>query len=123
MSLYDKSMGKEARASMEFAEDARDTEWLHPSYSALLYQGKVKWDLLHPFPQQSVEDKKIGDEFIAKELWLEALASGNIPRITKEMIVNRAVFPSMNGKKVFRCSPLACKRIGLSDSRSPEFSQ
>ena len=66
MSLYDKSMGKEARASMEFAEDSRDTEWLHPSYSALLYQGKVKWDLLHPFPQQSAEDKKIGDEFVAK---------------------------------------------------------
>lgn len=66
MSLYDKSMGKEARASMEFAEDSRDTEWLHPSYSALLYQGKVKWDLLHPFPQQPAEDKKIGDEFVAK---------------------------------------------------------
>ncbi len=66
MSIYDKSMGKEARASMEFAEDSRDTEWRHPSYSALLYQGKVKWDLLHPFPQQSVEDKKTGDEFLAK---------------------------------------------------------
>ncbi|MEO2016747.1 MAG: acyl-CoA dehydrogenase family protein, partial [Fuerstiella sp.] len=66
MSLYDKSMGKEARASMEFAEDSRDTEWLHPSYSALLYQGKVKWELLHPFPRQSAEDKKIGDEFVAK---------------------------------------------------------
>ncbi|TWU60809.1 Acyl-CoA dehydrogenase [Rubripirellula tenax] len=65
MSLYDKSMGKEARASMEFAEDSRDTEWQHPSYSALLYQGNVKWDLLHPFPQQPIEDKKIGDEFIA----------------------------------------------------------
>lgn len=66
MSIYDKSMGKEARASMEFAEDSRDTEWQHPSYSALLYQGNVKWDLLHPFPQQPVEDKKIGDEFLAK---------------------------------------------------------
>ncbi|MEO2016337.1 MAG: acyl-CoA dehydrogenase family protein [Fuerstiella sp.] len=66
MSLYDKSMGKEARASMEFAEDSRDTEWLHPSYSALLYQGQVKWELLHPFLRQSADDKKIGDEFVAK---------------------------------------------------------
>jgi alkylation response protein AidB-like acyl-CoA dehydrogenase len=66
MSLYDKSMGKDARASMEFAEDSRDTHWQHPSYSALLYQGKVKWDLLHPFPAQPAEDKKTGDEFLAK---------------------------------------------------------
>lgn len=66
MSLYDKSIGKEARASLEFAEDSRETEWLHPSYSAMLYQGEVKWDLLHPFPRQSAEDRKIGDEFVAK---------------------------------------------------------
>ena len=66
MSIYDKKMGKEARASMEFAEDSRETEWLHPSFSAQLYQGEVKWDLLHPFPRQSEEDKKIGDEFLEK---------------------------------------------------------
>lgn len=65
MSLYDKSIGKEARASLEFAEDSRETEWLHPSYSAMLYQGEVKWDLLHPFPRQTADDKKIGDEFVA----------------------------------------------------------
>lgn len=66
MSLYDKSIGKEKRASLEFAEDSRETEWVHPSYSALLYQGEVKWDLMHPFPRQTDEDKKIGDEFVAK---------------------------------------------------------
>ena len=63
MSLYDKSIGKEARASLEFAEDSRETEWLHPSYSAMLYQGEVKWDLLHPFPRQTAEEQKIGAEF------------------------------------------------------------
>lgn len=66
MSLYDKNIGREARASLEFAEDSRETEWVHPSFSALLYQGLVKWDLLHPFPQQSDEDRKIGDEFVAR---------------------------------------------------------
>lgn len=66
MSLYDKSIGKEARASLEFAEDSRETEWLHPSYSAMLYQGEVKWELLHPFPRQTSEDKQIGDVFLAK---------------------------------------------------------
>ena len=66
MSMFDKSLGKEARASLEFAEDSRETEWVHPSFAALLYQGQVKWDLIHPFPRQTEEDKKIGDEFIEK---------------------------------------------------------
>ena len=66
MSMFDKSLGKEARASLEFAEDSRETEWVHPSFAALLYQGQVKWDLIHPFPSQTEEDKKIGDEFIEK---------------------------------------------------------
>ncbi|MDA7976138.1 MAG: acyl-CoA dehydrogenase family protein [Pirellulales bacterium] len=64
--MFDKSLGKEARASLEFAEDSRETEWVHPSFAALLYQGQVKWDLIHPFPSQTEEDKKIGDEFIEK---------------------------------------------------------
>ena len=64
--MFDKSLGKEARASLEFAEDSRETEWVHPSFAALLYQGQVKWDLIHPFPRQTEEDKKIGDEFIEK---------------------------------------------------------
>ena len=72
MSLYDKNMSKEKVASLEFAEDSRETDWTHPSYSALLYQGEVNWDLLHPFPTQSEEDKKIGDEYLAKlEAWLK----------------------------------------------------
>ena len=66
MSMFDKNIGKEARASLEFAEDSRETEWVHPSFAALLYQGQVKWDLIHPFPSQTEEDKKIGDEFIEK---------------------------------------------------------
>jgi hypothetical protein len=71
--MFDKNIGKEARASLEFAEDSRETEWVHPSFAALLYQGKVKWDLMHPFPRQSDEDKKLGDAFLAKlEAYLEA---------------------------------------------------
>ena len=73
MSMFDKNIGKEARASLEFAEDSRETEWVHPSFAAMLYQGQVKWDLMHPFPRQNDEDKRIGDEFIEKlEAYLEA---------------------------------------------------
>lgn len=72
MSLYDKNMAKEKVKSLEFAEDSRETEWVHPSFSALLYQGEVKWDLLHPFPTQPADDKEIGDKYVAKvSAWLK----------------------------------------------------
>ncbi|MGC8846860.1 MAG: acyl-CoA dehydrogenase family protein, partial [Candidatus Hydrogenedens sp.] len=53
-------------AAMELAEEARETEWKFPSFTAEMFRGNFRWDLLHPYPAQSEEDKKIGDELIAK---------------------------------------------------------
>ncbi len=107
MSMYDKNMSKEKVASLEFAEDSRETEWTHPSYSALLYQGDVKWDLLHPFPKQSDEDKKIGDEFVAKlEKWLaanydadEVDRTGEIPQDAIDALAKMGCFAMKIPKK------------------------
>ena len=52
--------------AMEMAEDARDTTWEYRSFTAEMFKGKFGWDLLHPFPKQPEEDKKIGDEILAK---------------------------------------------------------
>ena len=52
--------------TMELAEESRESEWKFPSFTAEIFQGKFRWDLLHPYPLQSDEDRKIGDEFIAK---------------------------------------------------------
>lgn len=38
----------------------------------------------------------------AKELWLEGPASAYNPRITHEMIDDKTIYPSMNGRHVFR---------------------
>ncbi len=53
-------------AAMELAEDARDAEWEFESFTAEMFRGDFRWDLMHPFPTQSEEDKKIGDELIEK---------------------------------------------------------
>ncbi len=53
-------------AAMELAEDARDADWEFPSFTAEMFRGDFRWDLLHPYPEQDEEDKKIGDELIAK---------------------------------------------------------
>lgn len=52
--------------AMELAEAARDTEWKFPSFTAELFRGNFRWDLIHPYPQQDAEDKRIGDELIEK---------------------------------------------------------
>ncbi len=38
----------------------------------------------------------------ARELWLQAPSSANIPRLTAKMLEERRHFPTMNGKQVFR---------------------
>jgi alkylation response protein AidB-like acyl-CoA dehydrogenase len=52
--------------SMELAEDARQAEWENVSFTAEVFKGNFRWDLVHPFPAQSPEDKKIGDDYLVK---------------------------------------------------------
>lgn len=52
--------------AMELAEDARQKDWKFPSFTAELFRGNFRWDLMHPFPAQDAEDKRIGDEYLAK---------------------------------------------------------
>lgn len=57
---------KEKQKSLDVAEDSRQTEWKDKSFVAELFQGNFCWNYIHPYPAQSAEEKKIGDEFIAK---------------------------------------------------------
>ena len=52
--------------AMEMAEDARETAWEDKSFTAEMFKGNFAWDLIHPFPTQTEEDKKIGDELLVK---------------------------------------------------------
>ncbi|MFP6582851.1 MAG: acyl-CoA dehydrogenase family protein [Candidatus Hydrogenedentota bacterium] len=52
--------------AMELAEDARESDWKFPSFTAEIFRGKFRWDLMHPYPVQTTEDKKIGDDYIAQ---------------------------------------------------------
>lgn len=58
------SAGK--REALEVAEEAREKKYRLPSFGAKLFTGDFDPSLLFPFPRQSEEDKRIGDEFIEK---------------------------------------------------------
>ena len=56
----------EKQAAMDLAEDSRQISWDHPSFVAELFKGNFRFDLISPFPEQSAEDKRIGDEYMEK---------------------------------------------------------
>ncbi len=66
MDMFDKSISDAKRKSLEFAEDQREAEWKYPSFALKLFHGVLDFDLIHPFPVQSEEDKKEGDQFISQ---------------------------------------------------------
>lgn len=66
MSMFDKNISEEKRASLELAEDSREQEWKYPSFALKIFHGLPNWNLIFPFPKQAEEDKKIGDEFLRK---------------------------------------------------------
>ncbi len=66
MSMFDKNISSEKRESLELAEASRETEWKYPSFALKLFHGIIDWNLIHPFPAQSTDDKKVGDEYIRR---------------------------------------------------------
>jgi alkylation response protein AidB-like acyl-CoA dehydrogenase len=50
----------------QVAEEARETEWAKPSFGKELFLGRFRPDLIHPHPQPSEEQRREGEEFLAK---------------------------------------------------------
>lgn len=59
-------MGQAAPEALEVTEAAREAEWHHPSFVAELFMGRLLTDLVVPYPEQSEEDRRIGDEYLAR---------------------------------------------------------
>lgn len=73
MDIYHKSTGQEKRESLELAEASREKEWNYPSFVRELFHGRLPWNLIFPYPEQSEEDKKIGTEYTEKlKIFLKA---------------------------------------------------
>ncbi|HET6229986.1 MAG TPA: acyl-CoA dehydrogenase family protein [Longimicrobiaceae bacterium] len=52
--------------SRDVAEAARETEWTAPSFVRELFLGNFRLDLIHPYPQQTPEDKAKTDAYVEK---------------------------------------------------------
>lgn len=66
-------MSAEKRQALEVAEAAREAQWTSPSFAQQLFLGGFDGGQLTAFPDQTPEDKAIGDAFIARlEAYLRA---------------------------------------------------
>ena len=54
------------QTTLEVAEEAREKEWKHPSFLGDLFLGRVRWDMVHPYPEQDDQDRRKGDEICEK---------------------------------------------------------
>ena len=84
---------KEKQASLDVAEDARQTDWQAPSFVAELFKGNFNWDHIHPFPLQSDEDKKIGDDYIEVLRGIIESTSTRVTSIARAKYPRRAWMP------------------------------
>ncbi len=67
MSALDTSKMSQGKAdAMEVAEDSRQVTWEHPSFAGELFMGRLRDELVYPYPVQSAEDKLVGDELLGR---------------------------------------------------------
>ncbi len=65
-STSDALLGKGSPEALEVTEAARQAEWHYPSVVADLFMGRVRTDLVMPYPEQDEADRREGDAFLAK---------------------------------------------------------
>lgn len=58
--------GPSVREARKVAEAARETEWTKPSFGKELFLGRLRLDLVSPWPAPTPEARELGEAFMAK---------------------------------------------------------
>lgn len=95
-----KGIGKEKQEALEVAEEAREKQWEFPSFAGELFMGRLRMDLIFPYPEQPEEDRRVGDDYLKViEKFLkenldpnEVDHTGEIPRSVIRGLIERGCF-------------------------------
>ena len=60
------TMSQGKKEAIEIAESSREKEWRQPSFIKQLFLGEFNHQMVFPFPEQTQEDKYIGDQYLQK---------------------------------------------------------
>jgi len=93
-------MSAEQRDAMELTESARDAAEAESGFVGGLFMGRFNLPGIHPYPEQSAEDRKLGDAFLEKlETFLrdkvnpdEIDATGEVPQDVIDGLADMGAF-------------------------------
>ncbi|HEY3409478.1 MAG TPA: acyl-CoA dehydrogenase family protein [Propionicimonas sp.] len=85
--------GPSEREARKVAEAARETEWMKPSFGKELYLGRLRLDLVDPWPTPSPEARAKGEAFLARAAELTERIDGR--RIEREARVYDELFSEL----------------------------
>jgi 3-oxoacyl-[acyl-carrier-protein] synthase-3 len=118
--MYDRIalVGAEVHSTaLDFSDEGRDVTVLFGDGAACAILGRTDEK------DRGVIDVEVhADGSGARELWLEGPASAYNPRLTHEMIDNKTVYPSMNGRHVFRWATAKMPEVSQSVLKRNGFS-
>ncbi len=110
------SVRAEEKRSLEVAEAARESEWKLPSFVGELFMGRLRKELVVPFPQQSPEDRQAGDEVLGKLAKFLA-EKGDADRIDREKEIPEEVIDGLREMGLFGIKiPREYGGLGLSQT-------
>jgi alkylation response protein AidB-like acyl-CoA dehydrogenase len=89
-----------AERSRQVAEDARQREWVLPSFAKELFLGRLRLDLVHPFPKPKPEDVEKGEGFLAR-LRLFLTSQVDPLQIERDARIPQAVLDGLAGLGAF----------------------
>ncbi|HXV21947.1 MAG TPA: acyl-CoA dehydrogenase family protein [Desulfuromonadales bacterium] len=92
--------GADEKSALAVAEAAREAEWRRPSFLGELFMGRLRSDLIFPWPEQDPAEKAAGDAVLAK---LEAFLREHVDadRIDREKEVPREVIDGLKQLGLF----------------------
>ncbi len=77
MPIENKNRSAEEDASLQAAEESRQSEWTSKSLMREMFLGNFDMSLCYPYPEQDPQDKQIGDDYCVKvEEWCLANIDG-----------------------------------------------
>ena len=75
--IENKNRGQEEARSIAVAEESRELDWKSKSFMAQLFMGELDLAMITPFPEQSAEDRALGDTICAQvQAWADEHLDG-----------------------------------------------